>query len=43
MKEKYGKLKHQLLVYQRREEEILSKENALFLEREEAQKQVGGL
>ena len=43
MKEKYVKLKHQLGMYQKRQAEILDRENALYQEKEEAQKQVGEL
>lgn len=43
MKEKYVKLRDQLWMYQKREAEILARENALYQEKEEAQKQVGEL
>lgn len=40
MKEKYVKLRDQLWTYQKREAEILARENALYQEKEEVQKQV---
>ena len=43
MKEKYVKLRDQLWMYQKREAEILARENAVYQEEEEAQKQVGEL
>ena len=43
MNEKYVKLRDQLWTYQKREAEILARENALYQEKEEAQKQVGEL
>lgn len=43
MNEKYVKLRDQLWMYQKREAEILARENALYQEKEEAQKQVGEL
>lgn len=38
MKEKYVKLKQDILLYQKREAEVLARENTLYREREEAQK-----
>jgi len=41
IKEKYVELKNQLLTFERREAEILARESVLYLERENAQRQVG--
>ena len=43
MNKKYTELKHQILMFEKREAEILARENALLQEKEEAQRRVSKL